>query len=162
MSKLTSIRFLEQQKTPYEIFHYDPALGDAVEVAQAIGFPEYMVYKTLLVGSQQQNKPIIVMIPSQTSLDLKRLAQAVGEKKVQMLKHREAEALSGLQVGGISALALTQKNWQVYMDNSANQLQYIIISAGERGTQVRVPVIELMRLLRVRLIDVAIDEDDVT
>jgi prolyl-tRNA editing enzyme YbaK/EbsC (Cys-tRNA(Pro) deacylase) len=56
-----------------------------------------------------------------------------------------------LKVGGISALALTQKNWPVYLDQPAAGLEYILVSAGQRGLDLRVPAPALIRVLKARL-----------
>lgn len=152
-SKLNSMRALEQHKIPYEAITYPDTIRDAEAVAEAIGLPPFMVYKTLVVQSSATHKPMLVMIACDHQLDLKRFAQAIGEKKVYMASHADAEKLTGLKVGGISALALLQKNWPVYLDQAATQLQHICISAGQRGIQLRIPVNALIQLTRARLVD---------
>lgn len=158
-TKLNSMRILEQHKIPYEVLQYPSEIRDAEEVAEALGVPYATVFKTLVVqavDNPKQTKPYLVLIPSEMQLDLKRMALAAGTKKVKMAAHKDAEALTGLQVGGISALALTQKNWQVFLDQSAASLQHIVISAGQRGLQLRVPVTPLLAVLRARLVEVTI------
>lgn len=149
--KLNSMRLLEQHNIPYEVLHYDTGTRDATEVAELIGLPEFMVYKTLVVQSVATDRPILTLIASDRQLDLKAVAAITREKKVRMAAHADAERLTGLQVGGISALMLTQKNWPVYLDQPATELQHIVISAGERGTQLKVPVLPLMNLLKARV-----------
>ena len=95
------------------------------------------------------------MLPSNTTLDLKRLAKAMGRKKVALASHADAEKLTGLQVGGISALALMGKNWEVYLDRRAEAFEQIVISAGQRGLQLRVATADLIRLLGCQRVDVA-------
>lgn len=156
-TKLNSMRVLEQHKVPYEVLEYPDTIRDAEEVAEVLGVPYFTVYKTLVVqvvGDATAKKPYLVLIPSENQLDLKKMAKAIGVKKMQMASHNDAEALTGLQVGGISALALMHKNWTVCIDRSATELQHIVISAGQRGTQLRVPVTPLMNVLRLRIVDV--------
>lgn len=153
--KLNSMRILEQHDIPYEVLHYETGTRDAEEVAELIGVPEFMVYKTLIVQPVAGKDVFITMIASDRQLDLKRFAAAIGEKKVQMASHTDAESLTGLQVGGISALMLMNKNWSVYLDQPAMDLQHIVISAGERGTQLRVPVTPLINFLRAKIIDMS-------
>lgn len=155
--KLNSMRLLEANDIPYEVIDYDASIRDAEQVAEAIGIPEFMVYKTLIVYSVANETPIIVILPSDKQLDLKKIATASGEKKMKMMKHADAEKKTGLQVGGISALMLMDKNWQVYMDAAATQLQHIVISAGQRGTQLRIPVNPLLNLLRAKIADVTVE-----
>lgn len=158
-NKLNSMRVLEQHKIPYEALEYSDTLHDAEDVADAVGIPYFMVYKTLVVQSEGVEKPSLVMIPSDRRLDLKKFAQSAGVKKARMAAHKDAESMTGLKVGGISALALTHKNWPVYLDNSATELEHIVISAGQRGTQIRVPVTPLVTLLRARVAEVSAPKD---
>jgi prolyl-tRNA editing enzyme YbaK/EbsC (Cys-tRNA(Pro) deacylase) len=58
------------------------------------------------------------------------------------------------------ALALTQKNWIVYLDQPATEHEHILISAGQRGTQLRVPTMALMRLVKARVADVSMEKPD--
>ena len=117
--------------------------------------PAEVVFKTLVAQAPSSKKPILALIPSNTSLNLKRLAKALGEKKVAMAGHEDAERLTGLKVGGISPLALLDKGWPVYIDSFAEALPRIVISAGRRGTQVRLGTDKLLELVDGELIDVA-------
>ena len=133
-----------------------PALRDAEEVAQAINFPAAEVFKTLVVPRPGPGKPLLALVPAPQQLDLKKLAKAAGEKKLKMATQREAEELTGLQVGGISALALLNRGFEVYLDQSAGQFEKIVISAGERGQQIRLGTADLIRLTRARTADIAV------
>lgn len=157
--KLNSMRILEQHNIPYEALHYDASTRDAAEVAELVGVPEFMVYKTLIVQSVATDKPLVVLLAADRQLDLKRMAAAAGEKKVRMAAHADAETLTGLQVGGISPILLLDKNWPIFIDQAATQLQNICISAGQKGTQLRVPVSPLLNLLRARIADVSSASD---
>lgn len=155
--KLNSIRLLEARKIAHEVIGYDKSIRDARLVAEAVGMPAEAVFKTLVAQAQSSKQPILVLIPSNTSLNLKRLAKALGEKKAAMASHHDAERLTGLEVGGISPLALLDKRWPVYLDRRAEATPQIVISAGQRGTQVRLGPEALMDLTGCQLIDVADD-----
>ena len=155
--KLNSMRLLEANDIPYEALEYDSSEKDAEKVAELVGMPPFMVYKTLIVQSVATETPMIAMIACHRQLDLKLMANAAGEKKVKMARHADAERLTGLQVGGISGLMLTHKNWAVYLDQPATTLQNIVISAGQRGTQLRIPVLPLMKLLGAKIGEISTD-----
>jgi Cys-tRNA(Pro)/Cys-tRNA(Cys) deacylase len=159
--KLNSMRLLEQHDIPYEALTYPPEIKDAEEVAEAIGAPYHLVYKTLVVESAKDAtaKPFLAIVPSERQLDLKKMAAAAGEKKVQLVPHDDAEKQTGLQVGGISALALMHKSWAVYLDSTAAELEHIIMSAGQRGTQVRVPTSPFIRLAGAQVADISTADD---
>ena len=153
------MRLLEASRIPYEVFHYDSRIRDAQQVAESVGLPEWTVFKTLVVKVPSSKKPILVMLPSNTALNLKALAKSLGEKKVALASQADAEKMTGLQVGGISAVALMQKNWDVYLDQRSSELEHIVISAGQRGLQLRVAARALTRLLGCKMIDVADEKD---
>ena len=71
-----------------------------------------------------------------------------------MAAHADAEKLTGLQTGGISPLALINKGFDVYIDDTATHFEQIALSAGERGAQVFVSVSDLIKLTRARLVKV--------
>lgn len=149
-------RFLDSKKVSYEkyTYDYDAGVHSAVEVANAVGLPPEQVFKTLVViPDDPKRKPMLVVIPGPATLDLKVLAKAVKQKKVKMAAHAQAESLTGLQTGGISPLALINKGFDTYLDNSATGFTKIAVSAGERGAQVFVPVSELIKLTRARLVN---------
>lgn len=148
-------RFLDAQKVKYEAFTYDYDAGvhSAVEVAAAIGLPPGQVFKTLVALADEPNrKPMLVIIPGPDTLDLKALAKAVNAKKVKMSTHEQAEQLTGLQTGGISALALINKGFDVYLDDQANAFTAVAVSAGQRGANILLPVKDLVRLTRARVV----------
>ena len=148
-------RFLDSKRVTYQVFTYDYAAGvhSAVEVAEAIGLPPNQVFKTLVAIADEPNrKPLLVIIPGPDTLDLKALAKATGIKKARMAAHDQAEILTGLQTGGISPLALINKGFDVYLDAQAQAFPTIAVSAGQRGANVLLPVADLIKLTRARLI----------
>jgi Cys-tRNA(Pro)/Cys-tRNA(Cys) deacylase len=151
-------RFLESKRVSYQLFIYDYAAGvqSAVEVAAAIGLPSPQVFKTLVtIADDAKRKPMLVIVPGPATLDLKIFAKATNQKKVKMATHEQAESLTGLQTGGISPLALINKGFDTYLDDRALQFDAIAVSAGERGANLLVPVKDLIKLTRARLVHLA-------
>lgn len=146
-------RTLDAQKVRYRVYTYDYDAGvhSAVEVAQAVGLPEGQVFKTLVVlADDPKRKPMLVVLPGPDTLDLKAFAKGANAKKARMAGHDEAEALTGLQTGGISALALINKGFDVYLDVQAQAFATFAVSAGRRGANVELPVADFVRLTRAR------------
>jgi Cys-tRNA(Pro)/Cys-tRNA(Cys) deacylase len=152
--KTLAMRLLEGKRIPYEAFTYPNSERDATVVARHLGVPARQVFKTLVV-TRERGKPILVMIPADSQLDLKLLARELGEKKLQMATHQEAEKLTRLQVGGISALALINKGFQITIDVAAREYGSVYVSAGEKGINLRVGVEDLLRLTGARVIAAA-------
>lgn len=154
--KLNSQRLLETHKVAYATFTYaydpdDPP--DAEEVARRIGLPPAQVYKTLVLTGASHGRPVLVMLPADRQLDLKRAAAAIGQKRLELMPRAETERLTGLKVGGIGALALAPKRWQSYLDRSAEQHERIYVNAGQRGVMLGLGVADLVRVLAARLVE---------
>jgi Cys-tRNA(Pro)/Cys-tRNA(Cys) deacylase len=156
--KTNAMRMLEAQKIPFEIYTFDPDIHSAEGVAEALGLPTHQAYKTLVVV-RPQGKPLLVLVAGDRELDLKRLARTVGEKKLRMASYKEAESLTGLQVGGISALALVNRGFEVYIDRAATELSHVLVSAGCRGVDLMLRVEDLIRITRARVIEATADID---
>lgn len=145
--KPLAIRMLEQRKVPHRVFEFDESIRSAQEVARVTGMPPEQVLKTLVVEHDPpKGKPYLVMMPSILEIDLKVLAASLGAKKLRMAPHRDAERHTGLQVGGISALALLGKGFPVVIEETAQLFDEVLVSAGQRGFDVRLALADLLAL----------------
>jgi Cys-tRNA(Pro)/Cys-tRNA(Cys) deacylase len=143
--RTNAMRLLDAHKIHYEVFTFAPDIHSATGVAEAVGLSPDAVYKTLVV-QRSRGKPLLVMVAGDERVNLRALAASVGEKKLSMATHRDAEALTGLQVGGISALALLHKGFEICIDRAAEHLAQVTISAGKRGINLRLSVSDLVRV----------------
>jgi Cys-tRNA(Pro)/Cys-tRNA(Cys) deacylase len=153
MRKTLAMRLLEGKDVPYEAFTYSSDERDAVMVARQLGVPADHVYKTLVVV-REYGKPLLVIVPADRQLDLKKTASALGEKKLKFASHAEAEAMTRLKVGGISPLVLINRGFDMVLDKTALQLQEIFISAGEKGINLRLAVPDILELTGAQVLDV--------
>jgi Cys-tRNA(Pro)/Cys-tRNA(Cys) deacylase len=153
--KTNVTRLLDSRKISYTATEYDSSqFHSADEVARLIGVPVEQVYKTIVVLREDKNrKPLLVMVAADREIDLKKLAASLDEKKLKVAGHDEAEALTGLQVGGISALALLSKPFQVCLDRRAVDLTHVHISGGQRGLDVKIGVKDLIGLAKVKVVE---------
>ncbi len=150
-------RFLDTKKVKYTAYETPIEKLGALETARLLDVPPELVYKTIVVTRLKPGaKPVLAVIPGPGQVDLKLLAAALGEKKVSLPTEREAEALTGLQAGGISPLALINKGFQVLIDSSAQAHTEIHVSGGQRGLNIRLPVKELTELTRARFAAISV------
>jgi Cys-tRNA(Pro)/Cys-tRNA(Cys) deacylase len=154
MDKTNAMRLLDARKVPYETVTYDPAIHSATEAALAYGAAPAEVYKTLVL-LREHGRPLLVMVAGDQEVDLRRLARSLGEKSVHLAPQREAERLTGLQVGGIGALALLSKPFDVCLDQAALEHERVYVNPGRRGLNIRLRVDDLVRLTRARVVDAA-------
>jgi len=154
-------RFLDSRKVRYTAFETPAEKMGALETAQYLNLPPEVVFKTIVITREKPGKPVLAVIPGPSSVDLKLLAAFLGEKKVHLPTEREAEALTGLQAGGISPLALLNKGFQVVVDSAAQSYPEIHISGGQRGINIRLPVPDLVKLTNARLAPISRADENI-
>src|SRR6478672_11974931 len=151
-------RLLDSRKIPYTAFETPVEKLGAVETAEFLKVPPEIVFKTIVITRDKPKKPILAVIPGPNSVDLKLLAAAFGEKKVHLPTEREAEQLTGLQAGGISPLALINRGFQVVIDSLAQTYAEIHISGGQRGLNIKLRAVDLIKLTNARVASVSLRE----
>ncbi|MFD2445332.1 Cys-tRNA(Pro) deacylase [Bacillus sp. CGMCC 1.16607] len=141
--KTNAMRILDTKKVSYQILTYDNKDGkiDGVSVAQKINKEPRLVYKTLV--AQGSNKEIFVfIIPVELELDLKKAAKAAGEKKVEMIPVKDIQKWTGYIRGGCSPIGM-KKAYATFIDESASELETIVVSAGKIGLQLQMGIQDL-------------------
>ena len=136
MKKTNAARLLDKLKIAYEIKEYPVDESDlsAASVARKVGLSPGQVFKTL-VARGDKTGVIMGIVSGEAEIDLKALASASGNKKVEMVHLNEVLPLTGYIRGGVSPLG-AKKNYPVYLDRSALTQSIISISAGLRGMQI--------------------------
>jgi Cys-tRNA(Pro)/Cys-tRNA(Cys) deacylase len=150
------IRMLKARGIPFEAFELPAEKLGALETARRLGVSPEQVFKTIVVVREKGGKPILAVVPGTGSVDLKALALFLGEKKLRLPTQCEAETLTGLQAGGISALALINRGFQVVLDESALQFEQFHVSGGQRGLNVRLPVQAFVALTDARIAAISV------
>lgn len=134
-AKTNAARLLDQLGVAYELRHYDvdPDNLAAEFVAAKIGLPAEQVFKTLVVRGDKTGI-LLAVVAGSMSLNLKALAQASGNRKVETVPLKEVQPLTGYIRGGVTALAC-KKPYPVFVDEWIELFDVISISAGQRGLQ---------------------------
>ena len=147
-TKTNAVRLLDQLGIHYELREYevDPDDLAAETVASKIGLPPEQVFKTL-VARGDRNGVCMAVVPGDQELDLKALAAAAGERKIQLVPVKELQALTGYIRGGVTALA-AKHEFPVYVDELIELFDVISISAGMRGLQILLAPADYLRATR--------------
>lgn len=148
--KTNVMRYLEQKKVVYTPHWYACPDGavDGISVAALLGKDAGTVFKTLVTQGASK-KYYVFVLPVQRELDLKAAAKAAGEKSIQMLRQAELLPLTGYVHGGCSPLGM-KKPLTTFLDQSAQALETVTVSAGRIGAQVELSPADLCKLARGR------------
>lgn len=107
----------------------------------------------MTVGKTKKN--YVFIIPVEHELDLKKAANAVGEKSIEMIKSKELLPLTGYIHGGCSPIGM-KKQFVTVIDKTAESQPTIFFSAGKIGYQVEMPLTDLQKVIRVSVADLSI------
>ncbi|MFZ5823422.1 MAG: Cys-tRNA(Pro) deacylase [Bacillota bacterium] len=143
--KTIAARILDQVEIAYELrpYDWDEEELDAATVARKVGLPPEQVFKTLVVRGDKTGV-LVACIPGDGELDLKQLAAVSGNKKVEMVPVKEIQNLTGYIRGGVSPLGM-KKAYPFYLDETAEIIDVISVSAGQRGLQMLLSGPDLIR-----------------
>lgn len=152
--KTNVMRILDQKKIPYGSHNYlETGAVSGLEVGAALGEDPDRAFKTLVtVGKSKEH--YVFVVPVSKELNLKKAAQCVGEKSIEMIKSKELLPLTGYVHGGCSPIGM-KKQFVTTIDRSAEQFDKIMFSAGKIGYQVEVSLKDLGKVIRYQTADIA-------
>lgn len=152
ITKTNAMRMLDAKKITYKIHTYDNEDGavHGTAVAEKIGLPPETVFKTLV--SHSGANLYVFVIPVAQELDLKKAAKAAGEKKIEMLPLKDLLKWTGYVRGGCSPVGM-KKLYPTYMDQSAENLASIAVSAGKIGMQMELAPEQLAGMVNAGFAD---------
>lgn len=155
MKKTNAARHLDSLNIDYQLIEYEVDESDlsAETVARKTGLPPEQVFKTL-VARGDKTGVLMTCIPGHAELDLKAIATASGNKKVEMVHVREILQLTGYIRGGVSPIG-TKKRYPIFLDESGMKFPFISISAGARGSQIFISPKDLINALDVKVCRIA-------
>lgn len=144
MEKTNAARLLSAASITYELIPYEYTEDDlsATHVAQTLGEDIERVFKTLVLRGDR-NGLFVCVIPGNFEVDLKLAAKISGNKSCQMIHVKELLPLTGYIRGGCSPIGM-KKKYPTFIHESALLYDYIFISAGVRGLQIKIAPADLI------------------
>ena len=138
MTKTNVIRLLEAAGIEYIPGQYEVDENNlsGSHAADMMGVEHDSMYKTLVLKGEKKGY-LVCCIPVDEELDLKKVAKAAGDKKVEMIHMKDLLPLTGYIRGGCSPVGM-KKRFPTYIEETAILYDRITVSAGQRGVQISV------------------------
>lgn len=155
-TKTNAARLLDKAKISYELVAYevDESNLAATHVAELLNEDIETVFKTLVLRGDR-NGLFVCVIPGGDEVDLKKAAKISGNKSAEMLAVKELLPQTGYIRGGCSPIGM-KKLFPTYIHDSAVEHEYIYISAGIRGLQIKISPEELVSFVRAQVADLVL------
>lgn len=151
-----AINLADKLKLTYRIHEFDHdsnAASFGLEAAEKMNKDGAQIFKTLVV--QTDSKALAVaIVPVTTTLNFKKMAKALGSKKVQMAEPNLVLKSTGYVLGGVSPLG-QKKRLPTVIDNSAVDFATIFVSAGRRGLEIELAPNDLATALTAKFADIS-------
>ena len=155
MAKKTKVKktLVEQILTKSGVAHTGIQIN-ALEGQLPEGIERNHIFKTLaLLGDK--SGPIIGILPITEHLSEKKLAKVSGNKKVSMIPQKDLEKTTGYIHGANNPVGIRQKhNYPIFIDETALELEKLIVSAGEVGHSIIIAPQDLANFVKASFVDI--------
>ena len=151
INKTKAARLLDKAKVTYELIPYEVDENDlsAIHVAASLGEDMECVFKTLVLHGDKSGY-FVCVIPGEHEVDLKMAAKASGNKKCDLIPMKELLPLTGYIRGGCSPIGM-KKHFPTYIHSTCLDHDFIYVSAGQRGLQIKLAPQDLIREARAEI-----------
>ena len=153
INKTNVARLLDKAKVAYKLVPYEVDENDlsATHVAAQLGEDVSQVFKTLVLRGDKSGY-FVCVVPGASEVNLKKAAKVSGNKSCEMIHVKELLPLTGYIRGGCSPIGM-KKHFPTYIQESATGFEHIYVSAGQRGLQVCLSPVDLIREARAEVAD---------
>lgn len=145
INKTNVARLLDKAKISYELIPYEVDENDlsAIHLASSLNENIDLVYKTLVFHGDKTGY-FVCVLPGAAEVDLKMAAKISGNKKCDLIPMKELLPLTGYIRGGCSPIGM-KKHFPTYFHETCLQHEFIYVSAGQRGLQVKIAPQDLIK-----------------
>lgn len=157
-TKTNAARLLERAKIKFDLIPYEVDENNlaATHVAEQLGEDIAQVFKTLVLKGERTGF-FVCVIPGDKEVDLKKAARAAGDKKAEMLHMKDLLPTTGYIRGGCSPIGM-KKPFLTFFDSTALNFDYIFVSAGMRGLQIKINPNELINFVGASTADLTSEQ----
>lgn len=153
-TKTLPMRILEEKGIAYEPRQQARKQFTAEGVAEDLGVPVAWVVKAMIVQRSDRGF-VLIVIPGDKQLSLKRVSGVLGDKNLQMANQRDVQRVTGFQVGAVSVLGYRRDDIPSYVDETVLALERVVISSGRPDMGLEMDPQDMVRALAAQVGDFA-------
>ena len=156
INKTNAARLLDKAKIKYELVPYEVDENDlaATHIATQLGEDIRQVFKTLVLKGDKTGH-FVCVVPGDAEVDLKKAAKVSGNKKVDLIPMKELLPTTGYIRGGCSPVGM-KKAFPTYFHSTCMDFDYIYVSAGVRGLQLKIAPADLVKYVRASIAEIIV------
>ena len=158
INKTNAARLLDKAKIKYELVPYEVDENDlaATHIATQLGEDIRQVFKTLVLKGDKTGH-FVCVVPGDAEVDLKKAAKVSGNKKVDLIPMKELLLTTGYIRGGCSPVGM-KKAFPTYFHSTCMDFDYIYVSAGVRGLQLKIAPADLVKYVRASVAEIIVEK----
>lgn len=158
INKTNAARLLDKAKIKYELVPYVVDENDlaATHIATQLGEDIRQVFKTLVLKGDKTGH-FVCVVPGDAEVDLKKAAKVSGNKKVDLIPMKELLPTTGYIRGGCSPVGM-KKAFPTYFHSACMDFDYIYVSAGVRGLQLKIAPADLVKYVRASVAEIIVEK----
>ena len=158
INKTNAARLLDKAKIKYELVPYEVDENDlaATHIATQLGEDIRQMFKTLVLKGEKTGH-FVCVVPGDAEVDLKKAAKVSGNKKVDLIPMKELLPTTGYIRGGCSPVGM-KKVFPTYFHSTCMDFDYIYVSAGVRGLQLKIAPADLVKYVRASVAEIIVEK----
>lgn len=144
INKTNVARLLDKGAIKYELVPYEVDENNlaAIHVAEQLGEDIEQVFKTLILKGDRTGY-FVCVIPGNKEVNLKSAAKFSSNKSADLIPMKDLLSVTGYVRGGCSPIGM-KRAFPTFLHQSCLDFDYIYISAGVRGLQIKLSPKELI------------------
>lgn len=144
---------LEATGVPFEVIECDPDFADTYPFSERYGYPVEMSANTIVIASKKEPKAYVACVVVATRrVDANNaVKKRMGVSKVSFATADETVALTGMQIGGVTPLALPP-DLPLWVDAEVMERDAVILGGGSRSMKIKVAPAVFEKLSRAEVV----------
>ncbi len=153
MIQLPAHDYLDRHQVPYERYSFPPTTAKgAANVAQALGYKERQMIKTLIFESKQGER-VLVMLGGDQSAISGHLKKAIGSRDIRLAAPAAVKETTGYVIGSIPPFGWQSAGFRTFLELSLLKEATLGVGTGQWGEEILLTPENLIKACRPILVN---------